>query len=184
MEDIDSGSDWNPCSLASNVITCVHPGNVYTQTNKQPSPIIFSVNVSPSVTDTLSVTNQAVLSYFSNTVTSTVVTPVNPPDIQITKTSSASSAEDGQTVRFTVTASNIGKFNIVSAVIKDQLPTGFTSITSNSSSYDTTTGLWNITDLAPGASQSFVITGTVDVFCFYKRSEYRLSPILQPCGWK
>jgi uncharacterized repeat protein (TIGR01451 family) len=94
-------------------------------------------------------------------------------DIEVTKNSSASTVIAGSgngNLVYTVTASNTGPSNASGVVISDapvsaaNLPAGVTLVSavgSNGSTFNTTTGLWTIGNLAVGETRTLTITLTV-----------------------
>ena len=62
---------------------------------------------------------------------------------------------------FTVTVENQGPSDATGVAVRDNLPSGYTFVSSNGA-YDNATGIWTIGDLANGASVSLEITASVN----------------------
>jgi uncharacterized repeat protein (TIGR01451 family) len=84
-------------------------------------------------------------------------------DISILKTVDKATANPGDTVNFSLAVINNGPSAATGVVASDTLPSGlnFVSSTSTIGSYNDTTSLWNIGNLANGASATTTITATV-----------------------
>ena len=69
----------------------------------------------------------------------------------------------GQNVTFTVTVINKGPSDATGVIVNDQLPEGLQFVSANPQpgTYDPSTGIWNIGDLAAGSTAEMTITGTV-----------------------
>ena len=83
-------------------------------------------------------------------------------DLSVTKTVSDETPAFGDDVTFTVTVSNDGGDGATGVVVKDLLPDGYSFVGAAPSvgTYDETTGLWTVGDLAVG-SATLAITATV-----------------------
>ena len=94
---------------------------------------------------------------------------VSPVALNLSKTVSTATPSDGDTVTYTVTVSNpAGGVSATGIAISDLLPSGLTyvgstvTVPSNSTgSYASSTGLWNIRNLSPGASATLSIQARV-----------------------
>lgn len=84
-------------------------------------------------------------------------------DILVAKTVDNATPNVGETVTFTITATNGGPSNATGVAITDALPSGlaFVSATPSQGSYDDATGLWTVGALANGAAATLDITATV-----------------------
>jgi uncharacterized repeat protein (TIGR01451 family) len=94
----------------------------------------------------------------------TTTVPVNAAaDIVLGKTVDNATPNVGETVTFTVTASNAGPSNATGVAVSDALPAGLAlvSATPSQGSYDSTTGLWTIGALANGAQATLSMTAQV-----------------------
>ncbi|RYD95534.1 MAG: DUF11 domain-containing protein, partial [Sphingobacteriales bacterium] len=86
-------------------------------------------------------------------------------DRTITKTVDDSNPPINGTVRFTLTASNVGVGTALGVSVNDLLPSGYTfisSVASTGTSYSGTTGVWNIGSLGPNGSATLVVTAKVN----------------------
>jgi uncharacterized repeat protein (TIGR01451 family) len=89
------------------------------------------------------------------------------PDLTVSKRAASTSVGSSATVTYTVTVSNTGASGVSSVVVSDTLPLGVTfvaSSTSNGSSYNPSSGVWNVGDVGGGASVSLtvVVTGSLN----------------------
>jgi uncharacterized repeat protein (TIGR01451 family) len=97
----------------------------------------------------------------------TVLAPLNivpaAADIGVTKTVNDPTPAVGTNVTFTITATNLGPNNATGVQITDILPAGLTYVSSSASvgAYNQLTGIWNIGNLAIGATATLQITVTV-----------------------
>ncbi|SHF89870.1 gliding motility-associated C-terminal domain-containing protein [Flavobacterium segetis] len=85
-------------------------------------------------------------------------------DLQITKVVDITSPEVGTSVIFNLTAKNNGPSNATVVKVSDILPSGYTYISSTppvGTTYDSTTGIWNIGALSNAAQTVLTITATV-----------------------
>ena len=98
---------------------------------------------------------------FTVTATSTVHIP--DPDVVITNVGNPSSANVGDTINFTLNATNNGPDSATGINVTDQIPYGFNynSYTSTTgTTYNSTTGIWNIGTLTDGSIAWLTLTGT------------------------
>ena len=84
-------------------------------------------------------------------------------DIEVLKTVSPTESSIGETVIFTITASNIGTTNATNVSIYESLPIGYIYINSNVSygTYNDATYLWTIPGLAPNQTEVLTISAQV-----------------------
>lgn len=84
-------------------------------------------------------------------------------DLELSKQASPSIAQRGDTITYTLTLTNQGSSTASNVVIEDKLPNAvsYTSSTASQGSYDATTALWTVGDLANGASATLSIEVTV-----------------------
>ncbi len=87
---------------------------------------------------------------------------VGATDLAVTKSVDTATADEGDTVQYTIQVTNAGPNPATSVVVDDQLPSGVTYVSHSGGTYDSGTGLWSIGNLAVGASASLTITATVD----------------------
>lgn len=86
-------------------------------------------------------------------------------DLSITKSISNQTPDAGSTVTFTVTAINTKEQNTTGVIVQDKLPNGYTYQSHNAvagTTYDQSTGVWNIGTLNVGQSRVLTITATVN----------------------
>ncbi|WP_293565334.1 T9SS type A sorting domain-containing protein [Phaeodactylibacter sp.] len=79
----------------------------------------------------------------------------------MTKVVDNSTPNVGEEVTFTVTVENQGPSDATGVAVRDNLPSGYTFVSSNGA-YNDATGIWTIGDLANGASVSLEITASVN----------------------
>ena len=118
--------------------TCNHSSGtvVYTRTNQlnynATDTITITVQIDPSLTSTVTLTNTAVVGYqdgFGNQypqVQASDSVTVNQPNITLSKTDGVNIAAPGQTLTYTLTFTNTGLVPAHNIVITDTLPTGLT----------------------------------------------------------
>ncbi|MBB6236584.1 putative repeat protein (TIGR01451 family), partial [Pedobacter sp. AK013] len=86
-------------------------------------------------------------------------------DRSIVKTVDNANPAVGSTVKFTLTASNLGVGDAIGVSVTDQLLSGYTYLSNTSSSgtlYNSSTGLWSIGTLGPNATATLVISARVN----------------------
>jgi uncharacterized repeat protein (TIGR01451 family) len=97
-----------------------------------------------------------------------VITPLRivaaAANIRITKSVNDATPAVGTNVTFTVAARNLGPDNATGVQVRDLLPAGvtFVSATPSQGTYNAGTGLWNIGNLANGATVTLRLTVTVN----------------------
>ncbi len=96
--------------------------------------------------------------------TATVTVPVA-ADVGLTKTVDNPAPLLGQTVTFTVTATNYGPATATSLAVSDPLPNGLVFVGANPSegTYVAATGLWTVGALAVGAASTLTLQATATV---------------------
>ena len=84
-------------------------------------------------------------------------------DLSLTKTTSSANPNVGDTVTFTITASNAGPGDATGVAVTDVLPTDltFSNATATRGSYNSATGIWTVGAIANGESVSLDIVATV-----------------------
>jgi uncharacterized repeat protein (TIGR01451 family) len=85
-------------------------------------------------------------------------------DLALTKTVNNASANVGDDVTFTVVVRNDGPEGATGVEVMDQLPAGLTyksSTAASGTTYNQTTGVWEVGSLAPGATATLTIVATV-----------------------
>ncbi len=84
-------------------------------------------------------------------------------DIGITKTVDDSNPSEGETIVYTLTATNGGPDNATGVAVTDQLPAGVTYVSDDAGGgYNDTTGIWTVGDISNGTFETLRITATVD----------------------
>ncbi|EIJ36146.1 SdrD B-like domain-containing protein [Thiothrix nivea] len=88
-------------------------------------------------------------------------------DIELGKVADKANARRGDTVVYTLTASNTSTTNATGVQVTDVLPAGVTLATgtppvASQGTYNTTTGVWDIGNLGAGQDETLTITVTVD----------------------
>src|SRR5262249_38486630 len=93
----------------------------------------------------------------------TIDAGVRPIDLSLTKSVSDTTPPVGTNVTFTVSVSNASGFSTATGVtVKDVLPAGLTYVSDDSGgTYNSTTGIWTVGTLAPGASATLHVVATV-----------------------
>jgi len=105
-----------------------------------------------------------------DTATATVVVAFPPPEADLVTVKSLVSANpnpnEGDVVTFQIEVSNNGTSDATGVSLTDLLPAGLTATAANGTvsagTYNATTGLWSLGDLADGDSETLTIEGTVD----------------------
>jgi len=120
----------------------------------------------------------------SNILCWTVGGTTTNPDVKVTKSASSTNVTSGDTVTFTIEASNVGNATATSVQIKDTVPAGLT-ITGTSGSCATSGQVvtCNVGDIAQGASKSVTITLKVtDAACPSVDNKATVSAANEPAG--
>jgi uncharacterized repeat protein (TIGR01451 family) len=86
-------------------------------------------------------------------------------DVALQKTVDNATPSVGDSVTFTVTATNRGPNAATGIVVKDALPAGLTleSATASQGTYDATTGTWTVGDLDLSTSATLTVVASVDM---------------------
>jgi uncharacterized repeat protein (TIGR01451 family) len=85
-------------------------------------------------------------------------------DLSLTNTVNSNFPKEGDTVIYTVTASNSGPTAASGVIAKDLLPAGLTFVSSTPSqgTYVSSTGIWTVGTIVNGASKTLAISATVN----------------------
>jgi uncharacterized repeat protein (TIGR01451 family) len=85
-------------------------------------------------------------------------------DLEVTKTVDTATPNEGESVVFTVTVTNIGGNDATNIAVTDLLPAGVTYVSDTpvQGSYDNLTGVWTVGNLANGAGATLTISAIVD----------------------
>jgi uncharacterized repeat protein (TIGR01451 family) len=111
------------------------------------------------------ITNTAEYSHTSSSNTAQATFTVVVADVGISKTVTPTIALPGQIVTYTIAFSNSGNITATGVRITDTLPATLTNLSAISSGVGLTDlggGVWQVEDLAPGASGLLTITGQVN----------------------
>ncbi|OEK00001.1 hypothetical protein BFP97_00005, partial [Roseivirga sp. 4D4] len=125
--------------------------------------IVATVQSSGIFTNTATVSASDVFDTDGTDNTASATVTLQTSDINITKTVDNPTANVGENVVFTVTASNTGSDNATGLTITDQLPSGYTfvSATESTGTYNSGSGVWTIGALNNAATATLTITATV-----------------------
>ncbi|MBW4679707.1 MAG: DUF11 domain-containing protein [Microcoleus vaginatus WJT46-NPBG5] len=129
-----------------------------------------TLTISATVNTTNPITNTATISASDQPDpdpadnTGTVTVPQQQADLSVTKTVDNPNPTVGQNINYTVTLTNTGPSTATNVTITDQIPAGLTfiSATATQGTYDNTTGLWTVGNLANGAAVTLTISATVN----------------------
>ena len=90
-------------------------------------------------------------------------------DLSVTKTVNNATPIVGSNVIFTIAAANSGMSKSPETKVTDLLPSGFTYVSSTTSNgtYNNSTGIWDIGEMAIGASETMTITAKVNTTGYY-----------------
>ncbi|QDV71242.1 Large cysteine-rich periplasmic protein omcB precursor [Rosistilla carotiformis] len=161
-----SGS--NGLTAAGSVVTA----NIASLASGASVPFTITVNIDPTATGTLSntasvsTTTGTELNTTNNSDTeTTLLTPSI--DLSITKTDSATTVRNGDTLTYTIVVTNSGPSTATGVTVSDPFPAGVT-VTSVTSTVGTVTNTANnvsgtIGTLAPGASATITVLATVNM---------------------
>jgi uncharacterized repeat protein (TIGR01451 family)/gliding motility-associated-like protein len=125
--------------------------------------ITATVNASGDYTNTATASANENDPTSSNDEDDATVTPGAVSDLSLTKTVDNATANVDDNVIFTISVTNNGPSDATGTAVTDQLPSGYTYVSDNSSgTYDSGTGVWTVGNLANGANASLEITATVN----------------------
>jgi uncharacterized repeat protein (TIGR01451 family) len=98
----------------------------------------------------------------ANNTATTATVPLQ-ADLFVTKTVNDSTANVGDTIAYTVTVGDNGPDNATGVALQDLLPAGLTLVTSlpGQGTYDPSTGIWTVGDVADGSSAVLTIHALV-----------------------
>ncbi len=158
-----SGTSWN--CVGTTALTCTFTGTLAAGAS---TTLTLNVNVTAAAT---AANNTATTSGGGDPTcpaaahcVGTVVVPVTASaDIVVDKTVDNSTPNVGETITFTVGATNTGPSDATGVRITDALPSGlaFASATPSQGSYDASTGNWDVGSLANGANATLDIVASV-----------------------
>jgi len=92
----------------------------------------------------------------------TITVQVLQADLAITKVASEATITAGQSIEYTLTVTNNGPTKALDAVAADNIPASLTITNVNPSKGSWTAPNWTIGDMANGATETLVITATID----------------------
>ena len=97
---------------------------------------------------------------------SSITLTVESIDLSLVKTAVPTAVTVGQPVTFNLVLSNTGATTATGIQVRDQLPTGVSYLSSNASSgtFNSTTSIWSVNSLAPGASTTLTVVGLVNAY--------------------
>lgn len=130
------------------------------------SAIVNSGTIGTTITNEAEITglNESDPDLSNNSASSGITVVPESSDIALTKLVDENQPIEGQTIQFTITATNNGPKDATGLTIIDQMPTGlnFLTATTTNGTYNSSTGNWNIGNLVSGATDTLVITVSVD----------------------
>ncbi|MGN7757413.1 DUF6923 family protein [Chryseobacterium sp. 22532] len=103
-------------------------------------------------------------------------------NLGVTKTVNNSTPAAGSTISFTVTANNTGASNNTNVIVNDLLPSGYTYVSSTTSTgtYNSGTGVWTIGSLNAGASATLQVNAIVKSTGSYMNTATISGDLLDP----
>ncbi|WP_199417188.1 Ig-like domain-containing protein, partial [Chitinophaga silvatica] len=111
-------------------------------------------------------------------ITDDIIITLISTDLSITKSVNNTNPTVGTNVEFTLEATNNGPGAGTGITVTDLLPSGYTYVSSNPSvgTYNSTTGIWTIGNLAAKAKSTLTITATVNATGIYVNKANITSP--------
>ncbi len=149
---------WTIGNLPSGAVATLKITVIVNSTN---TPIVNTAVVQGDQPDPYPANNQVSLTI-----------PLSPTDLGITKTIDNTTATVGQQITYTLRVTNNGPNDATGTSVSDPLPSGlsFVSATPSVGTYNPTTGIWSIGNLANGAIATLQITATVTSIPFTNRA--------------
>ncbi|MBO9583913.1 MAG: DUF11 domain-containing protein [Flavobacterium sp.] len=139
--------------------------------------IVATVNASGSYANTATVSaNEQDPNPANNASTSTpapIATPLKQADLSVAKTVDNAFPNVGDTVIFTLTASNLGPNDATGVQVTELLQSGYTFVSATAATgttYNSTSGLWTIGNLANGGIAVLTVTAKVNASGNYTNS--------------
>ncbi|PNQ84997.1 DUF7507 domain-containing protein [Paenibacillus polymyxa] len=181
-ESIPAGSSFVPGSvtIGGSSVPAANPAagfSIGTINTGSTIPVTFQTLVN-AVPASGNLTDQATYTYTftppdgrvlnGNGTSNTLTIPVSSPNVTVTKASSLAAAAVGETIQFTITATNNGIANVTNVVVTDPLPSGVAfvpgSVTVNGTPATTASPVNGIPigTLAPGASVTVVFRAAIN----------------------
>src|SRR5665647_2685659 len=126
--------------------------------------VTAKVNPTGNYVNTASITGNELDSNLVNNNSSTETFPLHVADLSIVKTVDNPNPIVGQSVVFTIVATNNGPNDATGVIVTDILQNGYTYVSSTTTrgTYVPSTGVWTIGTLNNGASETFTITAKVN----------------------
>jgi gliding motility-associated-like protein/uncharacterized repeat protein (TIGR01451 family) len=127
--------------------------------------IIATVNTTGNYFNTASVSSSTTDPTTSNNSASVTPVPaITVPSLGITKVVDNQTPVYGQNVNFTITVTNTGTGTAYNVLVNDQLPSGYTYVTSTSSigTYNPATGVWSIDSIMAQSNAQLIVTAMVN----------------------
>jgi len=125
-----------------------------------------TLTVTATVNPTGSYANTATISgnnpETGTTNNSATATPIIQTNLSVTKSVDKTTPNVGDTVKFTITASNSGPSAATGVVVTDSLPSGYTFVSATPSAGTWLAPDWTVGSLANGVSETLIITATVN----------------------
>jgi len=130
-----------------------------------------TLTVTATVNPTGSYANTATISgnnpETGTTNNSATATPIIQTNLSVTKSVDKSTPNVGDTVNFTITASNSGPSAATGVVVTDSLPSGYTFVNATPSAGTWLAPDWAVGSLSNGAIETLIITATVNATGLY-----------------
>ncbi len=149
------------CAEDSGVLTC----DLGTMINGQQKSLTVEVRSSHTGTMTNYASVHAAESetVLSNNLASETTTVLPGADLSITQTTDRARYTEGDTVIYTVVVTNDGPDDTMGVTVTDSLPAEllFVSSAAERGSYDETTGVWTVGDIAQGESLQLMLTAAI-----------------------
>jgi uncharacterized repeat protein (TIGR01451 family)/gliding motility-associated-like protein len=126
-------------AVSLRIVTKIQPGGTYTNT----------AGISGNEADPIPANNTATC----------ILLPVSQSDLSIVKTVDRQTPDVGDTIAFTLSVVNNGPGNATDVSVSDILPAGYQYVdgTAQTGSYNATSGLWTIGNLANGSASSLLM---------------------------
>lgn len=163
-------SNNSPVCLGNQILLQAQavPGGLYTWTGPNAfsstakSPVINNVTFANEGTYTLQVSANGCNSVPTDVDIEVII--CQNPDLSVLKTINNSSPLVGESVIFTITASNIGSGDFPEVIVEDILQSGYTYVSSivGTGEYNPANGIWTIGTLNSGSSESLIIIALVN----------------------
>lgn len=155
--------------VSSNVSTGNYSTGVWTIGNV-PSGGFATLTIQAKVLASGNYTNTATVSATTNdnnpgnNTASASTTPVPITDLQVVKSASTLTPDVGDTIVFTIVATNNGPSNATGVQVTDNVPSGFTLLSSSTTSgtYNPNSGIWTIGSLNNGSNTTLTVTVKVN----------------------